>query len=163
MGCPLGFTTSSKKGFEFVREWCRKRHIKVVMTQEVVKAEYEAKSEDNQASIYIPEKASDNIKLYSILHECGHHLIGYKKSKWERYSEGYNISQYKEKRRTLRYRVEVLDEELEAWNRGIKLAKRLKIYLNLEKFKRFRDHCIKSYANRTVFYKGKRKKVRQKR
>lgn len=138
-------TYNPYKGLQLVKDWCQDRHILLIESAKS-RGEYWSRSEDDgQAKIYIPKNTSINNKLYTILHECGHHLVGYRYYP-QRYSEGYTLGCDKRYTKTLRYRVEVLDEELEAWHRGLLLAKRLGIYIDVEKYKLIRDKCIKRYA-----------------
>jgi hypothetical protein len=138
-------TYNPYKGLQLIKNWCKERHI-LILENPGNRAEYWSPSEDEgQAKIYLPKHASINNKLYTILHECGHHLVGLR-GQLQRYGEGYTIGYDKKHAKTLRYRVEVIDEELEAWHRGLLLAKRLGVYVDVEKYKLLRDRCIKRYA-----------------
>ncbi len=92
------------------------------------------------SSRFIPER-----QLFLLLHECGHMLIGTRR-KHERYGMGYNVQNISPENKTLRHRFDVLDEEMEAWFRGLKLAKRLKFKINKEAFHAFRLRYLKLYA-----------------
>ena len=43
------------------------------------------------------------------------------------------------------YRVETLTEEIDAWDRGKKLAKRLEIYIDDKNYRKLTNECIYSY------------------
>lgn len=82
-------------------------------------------------------------QLYVLLHECGHHLVGERES-GQRYSQGWHAEDGATKR-TLVHRIDIIDEELEAWHRGLKLAKRLKIKVNAERYNATRARYVKTY------------------
>jgi hypothetical protein len=87
-----------------------------------------------------PEK-----QLFVLLHECGHHLIG-NRSTHQRYGYGYSAEHSPKIKRTLLHRIDVLDEELEAWHRGQRLAKRLGIRIDLARYNQTRSRYIKTYV-----------------
>ena len=45
-----------------------------------------------------------------------------------------------------KYKVDVISEEIEAWQRGKKLAERLGIYINEDKFNEIMNKCIFTYV-----------------
>ena len=61
---------------------------------------------------------------------------------------GYGYEHYddKKKNKTVRHKIDVLSEEIEAWNRGYSLALRLNLNLNKDKFDREKASAIKTYA-----------------
>ena len=95
-------------------------------------------------------------QLFMLLHECGHYLIGYPESH-ERFGHGYPASDPGEKRQFL-HRVDVVDEEMEAWHRGRRLASRLKIKIDLVEYNKLRAQMLKTHlkwALRVDGYGGK--------
>jgi len=95
-------------------------------------------------------------QFYSLLHECGHLLI---QSNWNRYEKDYpataKMNAYattnKQLARSPKYKVDCISEELEAWRRGKKLADRLALYYNEEKYNDLASKCVYTYiqwANR---------------
>lgn len=90
------------------------------------------------SSMAHPEK-----QVHNILHECGHHLIG-DREQHERFGMGYGIQGTA--KRSLVHKIDILDEELEAWHRGLRLTTRLGIKLDKKTYTRYRTQCIKSYA-----------------
>lgn len=100
--------------------------------------------------IVISARASPEKQAHFLLHECGHHLIGMKEHH-ERFGMGYPQTD-PQKKKTIHHRISCLEEELEAWHRGWKLSKRLKIGIDRTEFDRTRIDCIKTYikwASRT--------------
>ena len=43
------------------------------------------------------------------------------------------------------YRVETITEEIEAWERGRKLAERLNLFIDDKNFNKLKNECIYSY------------------
>ena len=84
-------------------------------------------------------------RLYVLLHECGHVLID--NGKRDRL---FSISKTTEaimgKKESRKRRVAVLSEEVEAWKRGERLARRLGIDINYEKFDKISADAIISYV-----------------
>lgn len=132
-------------------DWCNARSIEINFCK-------------REGGIYYPEdkrikisgRLSPERQFFFLLHECGHHLIG-DKEKNERFGMGYSQDDAAAVR-TFHHRVDIVDEELEAWNRGFKLAKRLKLRINKERFDNTRVEMLKTYfkwALRVDGYGGK--------
>ena len=85
--------------------------------------------------------------LFSLLHELGHYLVG---DTNERFFRGYHSAGTPSVRKLFTHRVAVLDEELEAWERGWKLAKRLNVKLDRRAFERQRARWIVTYCKFVV-------------
>jgi len=94
-------------------------------------------------TILICSHLSPENQVYNLAHECGHLLIG-DRPKDERFGMGYNTDNADE-RKTLVHRIDVVDEELEAWDRGRKLARRLGIRIDSKRFNKARATYIKTY------------------
>lgn len=110
----------------------------------------------NTQTISINSRLAVEQQLYILLHECGHHLIG-DRDRHERFGMGYNVYDTAESR-TLVHRVDVVDEELEAWHRGRRLAGRLKIKIDKNAFDSARAAYMKTYMKwclRVDGYNGK--------
>jgi len=100
--------------------------------------------EHSELAITINCHLAPEIQLHVLLHECGHHLIDSQKPK-DRFVQGYDAANDPEVKRTMTHRVDVVDEELEAWHRGAKLAKRLGIKLDRERYNQTRSEYVKTY------------------
>lgn len=94
-------------------------------------------------TLSISSSCSPEGQFYIAAHECGHLLIGDRK-KTERFGMGYNADEPNEKK-TLHHRIDVIDEEFEAWERGRKLAGRLGIRIDKKRFHQFRSQYLKTY------------------
>jgi hypothetical protein len=83
-----------------------------------------------------------------MLHECGHHLVGHD-GDHERFGMGYPQND-PEVTKTFHHRLSCLEEELEAWHRGWKLASRLELNIPRPEFDRVRLDCVRSYIKWTL-------------
>ena len=79
-----------------------------------------------------------------LLHELGHHLVGHDADD-ERFGAGYPRQNIPSAHKDFRHRLACIEEEIEAWNRGWKLAKRLDLRLERKEFDEFRVKCLRSY------------------
>ena len=102
---------------------------------------------DSQA-IQVCTKPKFEIQLYSLLHECGHYLIDESASRnpktyVRKHRNGY-LSKNKNEN-SLEYKVSILGEEYEAWNRGYSLAQRLGIKINDISFEKDKNKALRTY------------------
>lgn len=81
--------------------------------------------------------------LFSLLHECGHFLIG---DTNKRFRKGYNVYNISAVRNLSTHRVAVLDEEFEAWERGWRLGTRLGLKICRDAYERVRANHIVTYC-----------------
>lgn len=81
-------------------------------------------------------------RLYVFLHEVGHVLLCSR----DDYDTRFELV---EQRRygTDGYKINRVEEEIEAWNEGFKFAKKYKLLINKKKFERTKTKLIKSYFN----------------
>ena len=99
----------------------------------------------SRKQVHINSRTHPETRLYTLLHECGHILVDDNRDRIHRlsyrsHSEGmYNLARDK--------RVAMLSEEYEAWKRGEKLARRLRIEIDVKKFDRHRSVALMSYIN----------------
>ena len=97
--------------------------------------------------IYINKRLRSRNKLYSTLHECGHFLVQQNTSSYEkRYKSQVEGLFDKRRCRSLRWRIEFLKEEYDAWDRGYRLAKRLKIPISTERYYDYASKCLATYC-----------------
>ena len=124
-----------------VLKWCDKKGIKV---------EFQGNGDSNK-TLYFPDEARIAIignisvvkQLSYLLHECGHHLIGNKQAD-ERFGMGYPQAGSAVARMAV-HRCDIVDEELEAWHRGMKLKNRLKLSLKKAEYDAVKVEAIRSY------------------
>lgn len=84
-------------------------------------------------------------QLFELAHECGHVLIDSTKP-CERFRLGWDADKDPKVNRTLQHRLNVLDEEFEAWRRGRSLMGRLRIRVDDRAFHAFRARCLTTYV-----------------
>lgn len=100
---------------------------------------------DSQSkTITITSHCGPERQLYMLLHECGHHLIGFTEED-ERFGKGYPFVDNPDVNTTLIHKIACLEEEFEAWNRGWRLGKRLGLVLDRDSFDVVRVECLRSY------------------
>jgi len=123
-----------------VVEWCNSKGIQVHFGKKAGGV-YDA----NTKNIVITSHSSPEKQLYYLLHECGHHLIGFTEHH-ERFGMGYPQTETPGANQTFHHRLACLEEEIEAWQRGWKLSKRLKLKIRREEFDELRLECLKTYV-----------------
>ena len=119
----------------------------------MVEFEYLGKDEMDPGSktISISTRQSLENQVYTMLHECGHVLV---QTNHAAYAKRYpatakmNMCSAIDRRleKTKKYKVDVLSEEIEAWQRGLKLADRLGIYVEKDNYIKIMNRCIFSYV-----------------
>lgn len=91
-------------------------------------------------TIYIKTTHKKEIQFYALLHEIGHAFLTLKKN----YNELY--CKYVKNYNTYLNRIEVLLEEIAAWEKATSLIKKYKLKINLENFDKYKSQCLASYA-----------------
>lgn len=121
-------------GLARVLEWCEERSVKVSFA-----AVPDGEFDPNLMSIKICGRSTPESQLFWLLHECGHFLIA-KHDKRVNRGKAHRVDA-----RSLIAKVEVLAEEIEAWNRGQSLAKRLRIFIDRSRFNTFKATAVNTY------------------
>lgn len=129
---------------EAVRDWLDEKDIMLMFTKEL----------DNEFS---PDGKYINIRpiknkeemFYTLLHECGHVLV---ETNNKGFKDNYKTKDFNDWDKMVRTRdsalkVSVLADEMEAWNRGRKLAKRLNLAYDEKEFKKLMGQCVWAYAS----------------
>lgn len=119
-------------------------------------------------NVLINSRLSPSSKLATLLHECGHIAVFQQRLKDRRarvagstFHQFVRTSSIRDSRLTRRSRIDTVTEEIEAWDRGEAIAKRLKIRYNKKLFANIRTKSLMTYFRWTV--KGSKVVVRQKR
>jgi hypothetical protein len=124
-------------------DWCESRHLNVVFEKRFAGV-YVMETQTIHLTTHVrPEK-----QLHYLLHEVGHFLIGMKPDH-ERFGNGYPQGENPKHIKSDVHKIACLEEEFEAWHRGWKLAKRLRLSLDRTSFDRTRIECLKSYVGWT--------------
>lgn len=102
--------------------------------------------------IRIQGKYSVEMKVYLLLHELGHHQL---RKDWDKFKRTIPVTAHAEQlhfvrkvgkfKRRVTYTVACMEEEFKAWDEGYKLAEKLGIRINLEKWSGFKAKCLLSY------------------
>ena len=129
---------------ETVRDWLDEKDIMLMFSKEL----------DNEFS---PDGKYINIRpiknkeemFYTLLHECGHVLV---ETNNKGFKDNYKTKDFNDWDKMVRTRdsalkVSVLADEMEAWNRGRKLAKRLNLAYDEKEFKKLMGQCVWAYAS----------------
>lgn len=124
---------------EKVVAWCKKRGLSVVFNR------VKTGGVIVDSTIMVNGRQRPELQLFVLLHECGHHLVCSSPPADGRFSKGYAESR-QHALRTSVHRVDILDEELEAWHRGKRLAVRLNIQLDERRWDKVRSSFLRSYA-----------------
>ncbi len=123
-------------------EWCRKKGLKVLFLQ---KGGGEYFSEER--IITSCKTTTPQHQLHIILHEIGHFLIGHPK-RHQRFGMGYHDEEACI-RNTVHNRLDILEEEFEAWHLGWELGRKLRVLRQSDRmaFDRNRTRLLKQYVN----------------
>lgn len=138
---------------KLLNTWCADRKIEIIFNKRPGGIYY-----PSGRIIHINGRMNPEKQVFLLLHECGHYLIG-DKEKHERFGMGYSTDDPHVKK-TFHHRCDIVDEELEAWHRGWRLANRLKLKINKSKYDKTRSKMLQSYfkwAVRADGYGGKEK------
>lgn len=130
-----------------VTEWCRKKGLAVVFCHRIGGVYL---GEDKM--IRVSDQAMPRLQLYFLLHECGHFLIG-GRDREERFGMGWHTENDDDKK-TFHHRCDVIEEEFEAWYRGWRLGKRLRLHIDKSDFDHMRVKMIKTYMKWCLRVKG---------
>ena len=90
--------------------------------------------------IGICTKHSKEIQLFCLLHEAGHHIY-----RLERDITGQSFD-LKKSFKTISKRVDVITEEINAWESGLELANLIGIDINIKKWDRYSKRQIYDYV-----------------
>jgi hypothetical protein len=112
-----------------VIEWCTRRGLSV----EFIAASGGGYVHDKKI-IEVSYRSYPETQLYTLLHEIGHHLVESCTTERyrDKYAKGYLL--VFEGERSPQHKIDAIAEELEAWYRGWKLAKRLHVYIDKKKY-----------------------------
>jgi len=102
----------------------------------------------------VDNKSSPRHQLHVMLHECGHYLINVF-NKEGRFANGHDAK--KCDRKKFDHKIDVVEEELEAWHRGWRLGTRLGFFTQLRDKRHYyetRALNMKTYFKWALKYPG---------
>lgn len=97
-------------------------------------------------NVTIDASMSKPSMLYSILHEAGHVGLFSRPGYTEMYPDGYIRLASKKNTKSLLHKMDVLTEELAAWEEGKLIARNLSIDLDEKGYKSERNRSVKTYV-----------------
>lgn len=126
-----------------IKQWAAKKHIKFeVINNRTEKFNFETNTVEYNTNI------SKEKQIFGILHELGHFLVNHNMlTNDRRYTTQLEAIYDKRKAKSHAYRIEVLREEFDAWERGANLAKRLKLPICLDRMKKDATKWILTYCD----------------
>ena len=143
---------ASIEGLSVIVDWCYSRGLIVEFIKTRNGGLYDHEDKRINVSCHLrPEK-----QLHTLLHECGHHLVEARgHNATDRFGNGYrNVNP--DILRTFVHEVDLLDEEFEAWSRGLRLAERLNVSVNVESYNSTKAKCIKTHLKAALKVDGYR-------
>lgn len=117
-------------GIELVVGWCASENIDVRFARVNDGGSYTA------GAITVCSSLSVENQLYVLLHECGHHVLCQHVDVHKRFGKVLKTNAYK---------VDLLQEELDAWKEGLLLAGRLGVCVDENKFNKIKTDCVVRY------------------
>lgn len=124
---------------ETIVAWCSERGVDV----DFVRLNSSGLYDPEDRSILICANALPETQMHFLLHECGHYLIAKCGEKSVRSSQPAQLA---EDPRSLVNKLDTVSEEFEAWRRGEKLARRLKVTLDAERYSKHKARAVASYC-----------------
>ena len=101
-------------------------------------------------TVYINSKATKNSQLSTLLHECGHvHIFMERHQNRKRRCAGATWAQWNRlpstRRLPLKDKILTVTEEIDAWDRGMDLRKKLNIRVPLRTYRMVRTRSLMTY------------------
>jgi len=134
-----------ESGIEELIDWTDKKGYSIDFDY-CVRDEY--RPEEKVITISL-RQGSEN-RLYALLHECGHLILGnnetlYAKKYPSSMKMAYCNNNNKRLERSAKYKVDILTEEIDAWRKGKDLANRLEIYIDEDNYYSIMARCVYTY------------------
>lgn len=100
----------------------------------------------SKRQVLINSKKSRKTQLISLLHEAGHIALFQNPEYLKRYPFGYFGATKRHHTYTLRHKIDVMREEIAAWDEAEKIIDRLNIEVNMKDFWDHRNRSLLTYA-----------------
>lgn len=130
-----------------VKQWLASRGHALVLEDDI-----ECAIDPEIKIVSVDTALSRDERLAVALHECGHLLIREcrerrpKKRVAGATLRECDMNEGRCKKRTKSGDIATLHEEIEAWERGLRLGRRLSLRFSFKKFERMRCRCLATYA-----------------
>jgi hypothetical protein len=154
---------SYKTALETLRNYALKQGFEdVILEYSGAYMEWEDKNRYIPLKLYVPSGYTNEIRVYYMLHELGHHEL---RKNWEKFeqrlpaiakAEKAVIKKYKKYKRRDSFHVSSLEEEFLAWEEGLKLGLKLGVKIKMEKWMKLKVSSLKTYIK---YYGTLNKKV----
>ena len=95
--------------------------------------------------VYVNSRSHPETRYYTLLHECGHLLVAQGAEQWSKDVPMYATVEDGRVMSGRAYGVSLVAEEIEAWKRGRRLAKRFDHYIDDKKYDNLFTQCVFSY------------------
>jgi len=126
--------------FRLLEDWLLKKNYKVkCYTSADDRLDFDSRT------IHIDSRQHAENRFYTLVHECGHLLIANSSTQFQKDHPVYASSCDSRRVRSKAYQVSLVAEEIEAWKRGRRLASRLELYIDDEKFNKVMTNCVMTY------------------
>lgn len=132
----LGEELVAIDGISKIIDWCNKRNVVVEFTRTD-----SGSFDPNTNAIEVNAWSSPEVQLYLLFHEAGHYLVAECGDRRVRFA-GKQL----DNKQSLVSKIDELAEEFEAWIRGRRLAKRLGVVINDDKFEQYKAEALATYA-----------------
>jgi len=132
---------------ETLRKWLARRGFSLVMG---ASNRIEDSVEFDTMIVFINTRSSLRNQVYSLLHECGHVSL---RSNVKKYYKKYPFTKTSEvvdgrKAQSNTFLVELLDEEIQAWREGEKIANRHNFAMNRKEYKKYGSIWVMWYVKK---------------
>jgi hypothetical protein len=98
-------------------------------------------------NVTVNSKKSKKSQLFALLHEAGHACLFAERDYTEKFGDGYIRTAGKKSTRSLRHRVDVLREEVAAWEKAEELIGALGVDVDMRAFRDDRNRCLMTYID----------------
>ncbi len=134
--------TRFKRQFEEISQWAKKYNVDVSLESGT-----DDRYESSEKKIFINSRLGAEARYYTLLHECGHLLVDKNWKTFERDNPMYASSCDLRIAKSKAYRVSIVAEEIEAWKRGRRLAKKLGHRVDDKKFDKMISENVMTYID----------------
>lgn len=145
---------SYKKALDILTDWAIKEGYEDITLDHdgISFIDWKRDTLNSPKNIKIEGKYNSEIKSYILLHELGHHQL---RKDWSIFKKKLPVASHAEQlnhftldgryKRRLAYTVSCMEEEFKAWEEGFKLAGRLGIKINTDRWNDLKAKCLISY------------------
>lgn len=125
-----------------LERYCNEKGYRVVYRDVEIDAVYLEKK-----VFVMSNKPKDEVSMYHLLHEIGHLRVIRKK---KTYADSYSYIFDNFSKTSLTHQIATIQEELDAWREGLKLARTLNLHVDRRKWEITKTKCISTYLSWAV-------------